>query len=140
MSDLFTPENLERRLTAGQRAALARMTSRCTIRRDTGTTTTSPITGRQVKVWEVVHADLPCRVKRGNDSRTESSGGVEVQLATRELHFPHDVTGMEDGDLAEVTSGESAPSVWRLLDTEPADQQTAYRVPVVQIRRPVEWG
>ena len=139
----FGPVVTDEEMAEHRADALSRMTSRCTIHRDTGTTATSPTTGRQVKVWRDVHGDLPCRLggnRGGGASRQGSSGGVDVELALRVLHLPHDVHDLTDGDLAEITSGEWAGTVWRLVDVEGADQQTARRVAVMQTRRPIEWG
>lgn len=121
-----------------------RMTSRVTFYRRTGRVTQDEATGLEVPVWEVVHTDLPCRFPpaRGgaSQSRTFDAGGVEVTLAVREIHVPYATTGLEDGDLALVTTGRAVGTVWRLVDaTPPADQATAYRLDVVAADRPEEW-
>lgn len=131
---------IERTLPRLRAQAESRMTSRCAVMRDSGQTTTSPTTGRQVKVWDVVHSGEPCRIGRGDASRTESSGGVEIQMGTRTISFRHDLDDLLDDDLAEVTSESGVVSVWRLIDTAPADQRTARRIQAIQVSRPVEWA
>jgi hypothetical protein len=68
-------------------------------------------------------------------SRTIDLGGVQVQVATRTAHFAHD-TDLRDGDLIEITAGELVGSVWRIVESDAADQQTARRVPVIATERP----
>lgn len=64
-------------------------------------------------------------------SRTVAAPGGESQTAQRVTHWPAQTATFEDGDLIEITAGESAGCVWRAIETDRADQQTAYRVPVV---------
>ena len=71
-------------------------------------------------------------------SRTVNIGGAEAQVATRTAHFPHD-TVLRDGDLIEITAGELVGSVWRVIESDAADQQTARRVPVIAVEHPEEW-
>lgn len=121
--------------------ALARMTSRCTIRRNTGETSWDEENGRNTPVWAVVDTDVPCRVagpSGANTSRTVSAPGGDLELATRTLHLPHD-RHYADGDLADITAGECVGDVLRIEDAGKRDQATAYRVPVVEVQRPEEW-
>lgn len=81
--------------------------------------------------------------ERGVSSyRTASIAGVEVQVANRAAHFPIAArsAGFQDGDLIEVTAGENAGTVWRVVEADSADQKTALRLPVIAADRPVEWG
>ncbi len=122
--------------------AAARMSATCTIRRKTGAMTTGA-DGLEVPEWATVHADLPFRLGGANSgssgTRTETIGGVEVQVATRVGHFPAG-TELADSDHIEITAGENAGVVLRIVEAEGADQQTARRVPVVSVRRPEEWA
>lgn len=115
------------------------MRSRCMIRRNTGRTTQDESTGLEVPVWDVVHADLPCRVSGDGGSRTVSIGGATIETATRTLHLPADTRGIADGDLAEVVSGEWAGRVFRVVEVVGKDQATALRLPIVESERPEEW-
>lgn len=122
--------------------ALARMTSTATVHRKTDNVPQDEDSGLEGTGWEAVATDSPFRLKgnRGaSASQTMTIGGVEVTLALREGHFPVDVV-LADGDFVEVTSGENAGTVWRVVDGDWADQQTARRVPLVAADRPEEWA
>ena len=71
--------------------------------------------------------------------RTVTPGQVPIEQAARVLHFPVATTALGDGDLFEITVGENAGTVWRLIKTTGQDQATARRIPVVQVERPREW-
>lgn len=136
-------ERLAARLTRGRAAAVARMTSRAVVMRKTGRTTQSETNGREVPEWAAVHVDVPFRLVGGTtagETRTVTVGGVELQLAVRRGDFPASLTDFADGDLIEITAGENTWSVWRIVEADWADQQTARRVPVVTTDRPAEWG
>lgn len=128
-------------LDAGRRAALARMTSRATIKRQSGTTTDA--NGFEVPGWATVQTALPVRLggadRGGSGTRSASAGGVEVQLAVRVAHFPYDTAGLRDGDVVEVTSGENAGVFVRIVEAAGQDQATARRVPVIETTQPAGW-
>lgn len=127
----------------GRAAAEARMTSRCTIRRKTSATTTDPGTGFQVPVWDAIHTALPLRLASDADagqSRRIETAGVEFQVAMRVAHLPASTSDLRDNDLIEVTSGENAGMVLRVIEAGWQDQATARRVPVVATNRPEEWS
>lgn len=111
--------------------AESRMTSTATVRRRT--TTPNP-SGPESEVWAVVHSG-PMRLagaSRGaSSSRTLSTPGGDVTLALRVTHWPASTPAFRDGDVVEVTAGESAGTFWVVVEADRADQQTAYRVPVV---------
>lgn len=137
MNNLFTPGEL-----AQFRAdAESRMVSRCTVRRRSGSTV---VDGLEVPAWTVVLTDLPVRVagadRGGSGTRRVMVGETEVQLAVRVLHFPAATSSLADGDLVEVTSGECAGAVFRLVESGFQDQSTARRVPAVEVDRPEEWS
>lgn len=122
--------------------AEARMTSRATVYRKGAKAPQSEDDGLEGSAWATVVADSPFRLKgaRGaGNSRTTTIGGVEVTLAVREGHFPHG-TVLRDGDLIDVTEGENAGTTWRVVEADAADQQTAYRVPIIATDRPEEWA
>lgn len=115
------------------------MTSRATVRRPSGAAE-----GRfGATVWADVLTDVPFRlagsVRGGSGSRTVRIGETEVEVATRVAHFPADTAGLRDGDLIDVTAGECAGLVLRVVEASWTDQQTALRVPVVEDQRPAEW-
>lgn len=128
-------------LVAGRRAAAARMTSTCNVRRKTGATTT--VSSLEVPVWETVHEGLPLRLAGtsggASPSAAQALGGNSAQAARREAHLPYDTTDLADGDLIEVTAGENVGLVLRVIEADGADQQTARRIPVEATRRPAEW-
>lgn len=118
------------------------MTSRCTIRRKTGLTTQDEDTGREVPVWESTYTDLPIRVggsRNASTSRREDIAGVEVQQALRIAHLPAATANLADGDMVDVTSGELAGVVLRIVEADWQEQATARRVPVEAADRPEEW-
>lgn len=129
-------------LARGRAAALARMTSRCAIMRKTGATTT--VSGLEVPEWATVDADSPVRVAGTSEnaapSRDLGVNGIEGQVARRELHLPYDIADLADGDLVEITSGDCAGLVFRVVEADWQDQATARRVPVDATQRPGEWA
>lgn len=124
-------------LASGRRTALARMTSTATVRRMTGRTVQDESTGLEVPVWADVYTG-PVRFV-GGSTRTVTIGGVEFQEATGRVDFPHDTTDLADGDLVDITAGEWAGTVLRIVEAVKGDQRTARRVPVVEVPRPEEW-
>lgn len=108
------------------------MLSRCTIRRKTTTTT-----------WSTTYTNLPLRlvVEGGGSapSRKVQTAGVEFQVAARVAHLPATTSDIRDGDLIEITAGENAGLVLRVVEATWQDQATARRVPVMATQRPEEW-
>lgn len=90
--------------------------------------------GHEAPEYGVVH-EGPMRLggsDRGSSpTRTVAVPGGELALAARIAHFPAGTPPFEDGDLIDVTAGENAGTTWRVVEADRADQQTAYRVPVV---------
>lgn len=119
------------------------MTSRVTVRRQSGTAT-DPETGLEGPGWVSVYADLPFRLGGSSSgdggTRRVTIGGVEYQQATAVGHMPADTTDLRDGDLLEITSGEWSGSVFRIIEAVKGDQKTARRVPIVEVSRPGEWA
>lgn len=129
-------------LTAGRRAAESRMTSRATIRHRTGETLPDPDDPEaEVDEYAVVVADCPGRLagspRGGAGSRSVTVGGAEVSLAVREWHMPTWAPAPSDGDLIEITAGENAGVILRVVEASSQDQATARRLPVVEARK--EW-
>ena len=89
--------------------------------------------GHEEEEWLLIHSG-PMRLAgvRGgaSPSRNETPPGGELQVAQRIAHFPASTPTFDDGDLIEITAGESAGTTWRVIEAARADQQTAYRVPV----------
>lgn len=117
------------------------MTSRATIKRPGGTTTDAD--GFQVPGWLTLFTALPMRLggadSGGSGTRSTTSGGVDVQLAVRVASFPHDTTGLRDGDVVQVTAGENAGVFVRIVEAAGQDQATARRVPVIETTQPAGW-
>lgn len=117
------------------------MTSTCRSWRSTGGTTTDA-DGYEVPEWESPLGDLPCRLTArtgAGQSRTISTPGGDVQIASRELHVPAGTPDVRDGDLFEILSGENAGTIWQVVEADGADQTTALRLPVISASRPEEW-
>ena len=118
--------------------AEARMTSRATVHREGGTTIDDD--GFEVDGWEVIEANIPCRLAGStagaSGTRKVTVADVESQVAVRVLHLPTSTTTLRDGDLVEITDGEQAGRFLRILEATGADQQTALRVPVYEVSRP----
>ena len=111
------------------------MTSRVTIRRTAAPTT---VDGYEVPGWSTVATAVPFRLQ-GGSTKAVTVGGVEFQEATAIGHLPAG-TDLADGDLLDITVGEWAGSVFRVVEAVKGDQQTARRVPVVEVPRPEEWS
>ena len=118
--------------------ALARMTSRVDIYRKTDDTT-EDANGWEIPVWEVVAYDVPFRLV-GGDTRKVTVGGVDFQEATARGDLPWDTADLADDDYLDITAGEWAGSVFRVVEAVKGDQRTARRVPVAEVPRPEEWG
>lgn len=119
------------------------MLSRGALHRTLGTPTQDEDTGREEPAWVEVYVNLPMRLRSraaATGTRSVTTAGVEMQLAVMEAHFPADTDDLRDGDLIEVTEGERAGTVWRIVEASAGDQQTARRVPVVEAQRPSEWS
>lgn len=136
--------SLEFVLTAGRRAALARMTSRATIMRETGRMVQDEATGLEIPEWATVNPDSPFRLDGSSSgdggSRTVTIAGVTYEQATGAGHLPHDQRDLRDDDLLLVTVGEWVGSVYRVIEAVKGDQKTARRVPVVEVDQPEEWA
>ena len=106
----------------------------------TGKTTAN---GLEVPTWTAVHTDLPFRLAGSSTgdggTHTVTVGGVEFQQATGVGHMPASIADLKDNDLIDVTSGEWAGTVLRVVEATKKDQATARRVPVVEVARPTEW-
>lgn len=114
------------------------------VHRSTGRLVQDDTTGLEVPEWAIVLDDLPARIggtSRGpSPTRNVPQPGGDVQTAVRVAHLPATTTDLADGDLIEVLYGEHAGRLWRIVEADPADQQTALRVPVVAANRPEEWS
>lgn len=112
--------------------------SDATVYRLTGRTIPGP-DGLDEPERVIVHAG-PMRLRSGRGgagpTRTKSVPGGEVSLATREAHFPAATPTFRDGDLIHIDAGRSAGAWWLVIEADRADQQTAYRVPVVAAEQP----
>ncbi len=119
------------------------MLARCAIMRKTGLSEQNETNGREVPVWATVYADHPVRVSGAPSGaathRRIKYGGVEQEIAVRTIHLPHDTTGLADGDLVVINTGENTGRVYRLIETEWQDQATARRLPAHSVQRPEEW-
>jgi hypothetical protein len=134
--------SVDRIVSRGRVAAEARMTSRCTIRRETGNMVLDA-DNQQVPEWEIVYTDLPCRIATApsaSRSRTKSPGEVEIERATPEIHVPASTSGLLDNDHADITAGDNAGDVHRIITASWSDQATARRCPVEAVERPSEWS
>ncbi len=120
-------------------AAESRMTSRVSIHRETyPAPPETDAAGFTVRSFTTVATDVPFRMPPGRSSgrsRTVRVGDSEVQVATREGHFPVG-TQLDDEDLVHITAGENAGLWLRVIDGTPADQATALRVEVVEDQKP----
>jgi hypothetical protein len=119
-----------------------RMTSRAAIMRKTGGTTT--VDGLEVPEWATVYADTPFRLggaqRGGAGTRTVTVGGVSTEVALRVGSLPAANSDLADNDFIEITAGENAGLVLRIIEAAWQDQATARRVPVISEQRPEEWA
>lgn len=116
------------------------MLSTAAVRRKSGKTTDAD--GFEVPGWQTI-ATTPMRLAGSSSgdagSRGAVIGGVAFETATGFAHLPHD-SAIADDDLLEITAGEWAGTVWRVVKATAADQKTSRRVPVEGVARPTEWG
>ena len=134
--------SIERAVSRGRAAAEARMTSRCTIRRKTGNMVLDA-DNQQVPEWEIVYTGLPVRVATPQSSarsRTQTPGDVEIERATPRDDFPASASDLADNDHVDITSGDNAGDVHRIITAGWSDQATARRCPVEAVERPSEWS
>ena len=104
------------------------------VMRLTGHTVPDPFSGLDVPEFATVHVG-PMRLASGNgpsaSSRSVQVPGGELSLAALRADFPAATATFEDGDVIEIYAGESTGTRWVVVEAARADQQTAYRVPVV---------
>jgi len=116
------------------------MNSTATVRRISSRTIQNEETGEEVPVWDDVYVGrFRLGGAGGAGTRAVDVGGVEAQVAVRVAHFPADAD-LADGDLIDVTTGDGAGLVLRIVEAAWQDQATARRVPVVSTGRPSEWS
>lgn len=129
-------------LARGRARAEQRMQSRVTVHRK-GPTKPDPVTGFHRPTWTTPHVGLPFRLDSPgtNDggSRAVDIGGVEVEGATAMGHVPWDTVDLQDDDLFEITDGECAGDVYRLVKATRTQQKTARRLPLVDAKNGREW-
>lgn len=99
----------------------------------------NPTSGLLEDGWDVVHSELPGRLDGAEQSRTETVGNVSTEQSVTLLHLPWNTFDLLDGDLYEITAGDWAGHVVRILETPRRDQKTARRLPVVDEEKPREW-
>ena len=130
------------RLARGRVAAVARMASVATVRRDDGHATAPD--GMESPAWTVVLSGVPFRLdatRSGSPSTsTRTVGDSDFQKPIATGHFPHDTTGLRADDLVEITAGEHVGAVYRIKDTPLGDQKTARRYQLEATTRPAGWG
>lgn len=129
---MFTTEEIEE----FRADAESRMTSRVTIRRIGAPVT---VDGLEVPGWTTVYTGLPFRlVPKG--ARAVTIGGVTFEEATARGDMPAaTTTNLADDDVIALTAGEWAGSFWRIVEAVKGDQQTARRVPIVEVPQPEGW-
>lgn len=137
-------QGLQGALTRGRAAAVARMTSTCTIRRKTAATTIDPVTGFKVPVWVDVYVDLPCRIDwqdagAGGYLSASIGGEVEVTRSRRVLKAPHDTRDARDHDVAKITSGDCDGLFFAMPKVAFADQKKQQEIPITETQRPDGW-
>lgn len=130
-------------LARARTAADERMDSTAVVMRKTGAKV-KDAKGYDVPEWAAVHVDLPFRSSGGSSgdggSRGVTIGGVTFEQATGIGSVPATTTDLHDDDLIEVTAGEWAGDVYRIVAAIRYDQKTARRLPIVEAARPPEWS
>lgn len=130
--------DLDAVLARGRTMAEERMRSRGTVRRRDGHTI---VNDARVYTWSTVGADILVRLDgtRGSEqSSADTIGSSTTQVAHLEAHVPVG-TPLRAGDLIDITSGEAAPCVLRVISAVHRDQATALRARVEVVPRPKEW-
>lgn len=120
------------------------MASTVAVMRKTGEFVIDPTTELEVPEWAAVIPESPFRLggadQGGSGTRTLDVAGVEVQVAVRVGSFPAVEDRLADGDFIDISAGENAGMVLRIVEAAWQDQTTARRVPVVSEARPTEWA
>jgi hypothetical protein len=145
---VFSAEEIaEFRAEAESRMGAANGSSTGNVRRKTGRTVQNETTGREAPVWTTVHSNVNVRIAGSSGglagaarSRARGTGGIEVEVGVREVHFAAATTDLMDGDYFESTAGENAGLVLKLIEVTWKDQATARRIPAEEVSRPSEWG
>lgn len=131
MFELYAPGLRD---VAESRMGSANGASDAAVMRLTGNTVPDPFSGLDVPEFATVHVG-PMRLAAGNgpsaSARKVQVPGGELSLAALRADFPATTATFEDGDVIEVYAGESTGTRWVVVEAARADQQTAYRVPVV---------
>lgn len=138
-------------LAAGRRSAEARMgaihgASDCIVRLRSAAQAQDEATGRVAHQWTVLWSGpmrLAGTVRGASTQETKSPAHVETEVAVRVAHLPisaAELSGIEDGALIEITAGRLVGTVWRVIEATDHDQDTARRLPVVEVSRPDEWA
>ena len=124
-------------------AEVTRLRSQATVRRKTGREAQNESTGREDAEWADVHVGIAFRIAGASNSdggsHTVTIAGVAYEEATGVGQFPASTDDLQDDDFIDVTSGEWAGSVFRIVAAVGADQKTVRRVPIVEAIRPSEW-
>lgn len=137
---MFTPaEVAEFRADARARMGAENGGATGNIRRRSPNPVRNPTTGLLGPGWDVVYSELPGRLDGAEQTRTVTVGGVATEQSVTLLHLPWDTRDLLDGDLYEITDGDWAGNVLRIIETPKRDQKTARRVPVVDEEKPEEW-
>ncbi len=119
------------------------MTSRATVRRSGAMVPDPNDPEAEIPGWTPVDADVPCWVDKEGPTagtRSVSSGGVDVQVATRILKIPHDRTGWLDGDVVLISGGACDGRFFRIVEATFADQKKQQELTVTEISRPEGWS
>lgn len=111
-----------------------------TVRRRSGY---AKVNGISTAQWEDVHVDLPLRIagsEKDGATITTEIGSTKVTRGVRTASVPACTSNLRDDDLIDITAGENAGTVVRIIEADWQDQATAKRFPIVFEQRPREWS
>lgn len=90
-------------ILAGRRFSEEAFTATCTVKRDTGTTTTDPVTYEDVPVYAVVYTNLQCKIKDASTRPQQAQvPGQTVVKTSPEWHVPMSTTGVLTNDIVTI--------------------------------------
>jgi hypothetical protein len=99
----------------GRMAAEAGMRDACTIRRDTKTSVTDPVTGENTPIWDGLYAGK-CRVQQTSPAASRHDVGEDsVLLQPLVVAVPIAVTGIEPTDEITITASIDPDLVGRVF-------------------------
>lgn len=121
--------------------ARARMLSRVKVWREGSPAGQNEDNGLEGSTWSAVYTDWPFRLRRSslagssNGTKRVTIAGVVYQMSIADGNFPVG-TKLKDADIIEIVTGDHPGTYWKVVEASQQDQQSAVRVPVIEVQKP----